>query len=73
MVNDGTMSHCSKDCLNMKIKHGPTSHCDKDCLNMKMNHGKPLLTMFILGFIVFILGIIYLGFIILIPWVYYSL
>ena len=70
MVNDGPMSHYAKDCLNMKINHGPTSHCDKGCLNMKINDGKPWSTMFILGFTIFILGFLYLGFIILIPWVF---
>ena len=54
MVNHGPMSHCNKDCLNMKInhgqpsltmvdhgQHGPTSHLDKDCLTMKINIGQP--------------------------------
>ena len=51
MVNDGPMSQCAKDCLNMKINHGPTSNCDKHCLSMKINNGKFWSTMFILEFI----------------------
>ena len=55
------------------VNHGPMSHCDKDCLNRKIKHGKPWSTMFILGFIIFILDFMYIGFIIFIPWVYNTL
>lgn len=46
------------------VNHGPTLHCDKDCLNH---------TMFILGFIICILGFICPRFIVAIHRVYYSL
>jgi len=59
----------SKDCLNIKINHGATPHYDKAHNGMKINDGKAWLTMLILGFIIFILGFLYLEFIILIPWV----
>lgn len=67
MVNDGLMSQCAKDCLNMKINHGLTSHCDKHRLSMKTNDGKSWSSMFILEFIIFILGFLHLEFIIFIP------
>jgi len=70
MVNNDLMSYCVKDCLNMKINHGPILYWDKDCLSMKINNSKPWSTIFILRFIIFILGFLYLGFIIFIPWVF---
>ena len=51
------------------VNHSPTSNCDQYLVNMKINCGQLWSTIFILVFIIFILGFIYLLFIIIIPWV----
>ena len=70
MVNNSPRSHCDKNYLNMKINHGqPWSNIalrQRLCLYENQSWS----TLFILGFIIFILGFMYLRFIILIPWVY---
>jgi len=48
------------------VNHFPTSHCDKCCINVKINHGQPYPNV---AWQIFILGFIFLGFIIFISWV----
>jgi len=70
MVDHGRMSHCDKYFLDIKINHGQAWSNTALWQGLSQNKSQPRSTMFILGFLIFILGFIYLGFIILAPWVY---
>jgi len=69
MVNLGPMLHCEKYSVNLKINHGQAWFNVTFKQGLSEYENQQWSMMFILVFIIFILGFIYLGFIILVPWV----
>jgi len=64
-INHGQVSNCNKDCVGMKINHGQRSSSITLWQRFCWDVNQPWSTMFILGFIIFIIGFIYLELMIL--------
>ncbi len=73
MVNHCPISHCDKGCLYMKINHGQPSSNVAFWQRLCQFENQPLSTMFILVFIIFILGFIYFEFIIPLVFIFLQL